>query len=183
LARTDDESVVLRRDGGKVVANAALMQYTQITDDNIRSFHFHGDPAEFPVSAIIALPGSRKAEVILIGRYQLETSQTQILTPSTVVREMMDMVFQVKRFFDANAALVAVATSLLLALVIVLSVRLRRREMQTMFRLGCSRLTIVRMLAAELLIILAAGAAITTALVALTLLFAPHILRAVMAGG
>jgi putative ABC transport system permease protein len=183
LARTDDESVVLRRDEGKVVANAALVQYTEITDDNIHSFHFHGDPAEFPISAIIALPGSRKSEVILIGRYHLKTAQTQILTPSSVVEEMMEMVFKVKRFFDANAALVAAATTLLLALVIALSVRLRRREMRTMFRLGCSRLTIVRMLAAELLIILAACAVITTVLVAITLVFAPHILRAAIVGG
>jgi len=183
LARTSDDRVVLRRDDGKVVANAALMQYTEITDDNIHSFHFHGDPADFPISAIIAVPDSRKSEVILIGRYQLQTAPTQILTPPTVVEEMMDMVFKVKRFFDANAALVAMATSLLLALVIVLSVRLRRREMQTMFRLGCSRLTVVRLLAAELLIILAACTVITTLLVALTMVFAPHILRAVMVGG
>jgi putative ABC transport system permease protein len=183
LARSSDESVVLRRDDDKVVANAALMQFTEITDDNIRSFHFHGDPAEFPISAIIVLPDSRKSEVILIGRYHVQTSQTQILTPSAVVQEMMDMVFKVKRFFDANAALVALATSLLLALVIVLSVRLRRREMQTMFRLGCSRLTVVRLLAAELLIILVACTVITTVLVALTMVFAPYILRAVMVGG
>jgi putative ABC transport system permease protein len=182
LARTGDESVVLRRDDEKVVANAALVQYTEITDDNIHSFHFHGDPADFPISAIIALPSSRKSEVILIGRYHLKTAQTQILTPVDVVEELMGMVFKVKRFFDANVVLVAVATSLFLTLVIVLSVRLRRREMQTMFRLGCSRLTIVRLLAAELGIVLAACTMFTAVLVTLTLYFAPHILRTAMLG-
>jgi putative ABC transport system permease protein len=182
LARTADESVVLRRDDEKVVANAALVQYTEITDDNIHSFHFHGDPAGFPISAIIALPTSRKSEVILIGRYHVKTAPNQILTPVDVVEELMGMVFKVKRFFDANVVLVAVATLLFLTLVVVLSVRLRRREMQTMFRLGCSRMTIVRLLAAELAIILAASVVITSTLVVLTLRVAPHVLRAAMLG-
>jgi hypothetical protein len=46
------------------------------------------------------------------------------------------LVFRIKRFFDANAALVGVATGLFLLLVVLLSVRLRRPEMETLFRLG-----------------------------------------------
>jgi putative ABC transport system permease protein len=182
LARTADESVVLRRDDKKVVANAALMQYAEITDDNIRSFHFHGNPSDFPISAVIALPADRKSEVILIGRYHVNTAPLQILTPVAVVEELMGMVFRVKRFYDANVALVTVATLLFLALVILLSLRLRQREMQTMFRLGCSRLTMVRLLTAELAIILAFSTVITSLLVGLTLYFAAYILRAVMLG-
>ena len=49
-----------------------------------------------------------------------------------------------------------VATALALVLVFALSLRLRQREIQTMFKLGCSRMTTARLLGAEILIILAA---------------------------
>jgi putative ABC transport system permease protein len=68
---------------------------------------------------------------------------------------MLGLVFKVKRFFDVNYALVAASTVLFLALTILLSLRLRRREMQTMFQLGCSRGTVFWLQASELLIVLA----------------------------
>ncbi len=182
LAKTTDESVVLKRDKQTVVANAALVQYAEITEDNIDSFHFHGDLSGFPISAVIAVPRDRKSEVLLIGRYHLREASAQIHSPADVVNELMGMVFEVKRFFDVNVILVAVATLLFLVLVILLSLRLRRREMETMFKLGCSRLTIFRMQAAELGIILGASALIVLVLTIVTLEFTPQIVRAVLLG-
>ena len=63
----------------------------------------------------------------------------QLLVPKQVVAETLDLVFRVKRFFDAQALLVGVATTLLLALVVLLSLRLRRGEMETMFKIGCAQ--------------------------------------------
>ena len=54
----------------------------------------------------------------------------------------MTIVFQVNRFFNANAILIAGSTAMLMVLVVLLSLRLRKREMETMFRLGCSKGTI-----------------------------------------
>lgn len=55
--------------------------------------------------------------------------------------------------------LVGSATLLALVLVFALSLRLRQRELQTIFKLGCSRATIAYLLAAEIFIIgLIAGA-------------------------
>ena len=42
-----------------------------------------------------------------------------------------------------------------------LSLRLRQREIRTIFKLGCSRSTIARLLGAEISIILAASALLT----------------------
>ena len=92
----------------------------------------------------------------------------------------MGMLFEVKRFFDVNVVLVAVATTLFLLLVILLSLRLRQREMETMFKLGCSRLTIFRLQAAELGIILTASLLIVSLLAGVTLHFTPQIVRAVL---
>ena len=52
---------------------------------------------------------------------------------------------------------------LLLALVLNLSLKLRAAEMQTMFRLGCSRLTILRLQSAEVLLLLTSAAGIAVA--------------------
>ncbi|MCP4817154.1 MAG: hypothetical protein GY888_31960, partial [Planctomycetaceae bacterium] len=59
----------------------------------------------------------------------------------------------VKTFFDLNAILIAIATLFLLILVLVLSQRLRQREMQTMFKLGCSRGTMLLLQLSELAIL------------------------------
>ena len=81
----------------------------------------------------------------------------QLIRPPSVIQQLMGLVFQVKRFFDVNAVLVALATLLLLGLVILLSVRLREREMQTMFRMGCSRGTMAWVQITELAFVFAAA--------------------------
>jgi zinc transport system substrate-binding protein len=80
--------------------------------------------------------------------------------PKQVITETLDLVFRVKRFFDAQAMLVGVTTVLLLALVVLLSLRLRRGEMETMFKIGCARWMMFWMQATEILIVVAAGVAI-----------------------
>ena len=50
-------------------------------------------------------------------------------------------------------SVVALATILAVVLVFALSLRLRQREILTIFKIGCSRMTIARLLTAEILII------------------------------
>ena len=107
------------------------------------SFHFHGDTGDFPITALIADAPDEKNETILEGRYRADDLEAQLVRPPHEIRELMALVFQVKRFFDANAILVAIATLALLGLVVMLSLKLRAREMETMFRLGCSRGTML----------------------------------------
>ena len=94
-----------------------------------------------------------KEETILQGRYESSDSEVQFVRPEIVVRDLMTIVFQVNRFFNVNAILIAGSTAMLLVLVVLLSLRLRKREMETMFRLGCSRGTIVWLQVGEMGII------------------------------
>ena len=71
---------------------------------------------------------------------------------------MMGMVLRVRQFMDANYAFVAITTALLLLLIVALSRRLRAKEMETMFLLGCSRGTLITLQVAELTIIFASSA-------------------------
>ena len=154
LLHAQDEKVILERETSHVVANAALVHHTEITPKNIASFHFHAEPHDLPLTAIIAIPDSEKSKTLLQGRYVGTDTHAQVFDTSKVVEEMLGMILKVKRFFDANSILVACSTGLLLLLVLLLSLRLRQREMQTMFYLGCSRWTIFRLQGTELLITL-----------------------------
>jgi putative ABC transport system permease protein len=136
--------------------------HLEITPKNMGTFHFHGDTTALPLTAILVEPMDAKGTAMVLGRYQ-HSGQLQALKPPVVVNEMMEMVMRVRQFLDANYALVAGAMGMLLALIVALSRRLRSREMETLFLLGCSRGTQFALQAAELLIIFAAAIAIALA--------------------
>ena len=163
-AATADPNLLISRDATNVTASAAMLPFQEVTASNVTLFHMHGDPATFPIGAIIAVPRDDKSSAILRGRYQDPKALMQLLVPRTVVSETLDLVFRVKRLFDAQASLVGVATALLLSLVVLLSLRLRRSEMETMFKIGCARLTIFWLVATEILIVVAVGIAIAVGL-------------------
>ena len=159
-----DPSLLIGRDASHVTASAAVLPFQEITDENIILFHTHGDEATFLVSAIIVVPHNTKSATILRGRYEDPKATVQLLVPKQVISETLDLVFRVKRFFAAQALLVGTAMALLLALVVLLSLRLRRGEMETMFKIGCSRMTIFWLQATEILIVVLAGIAIAAGL-------------------
>jgi len=163
LADPSESGTVAERSAEGITANPAVVTYNEITPDNIGSFHFHSARAELPVTALIAVPNSDKDRTLLKGRYS-QSDKAQLLVPEEIIAELMGIVFQLKRFFDASFLLVLVATVLFLALVVLLSLRIRRRERETMFRIGCGRLTIAWLQAAELCILLAFAAASALAL-------------------
>jgi putative ABC transport system permease protein len=160
LEHETDETLVLERDAGSVTASAAVLPYTEITDENIGSFHFHGSFSDFPVTALIVVPVDDRGATILLGRFNRNDSPAQMCQPLTVVEELMGLIFRVQQFFNANAVLIAVSTVLLLGLVVALSIRLRQAEMETMFKIGCSRGTMASLIIAELAIVFACAAVI-----------------------
>lgn len=153
LTRTRDSSVILKREDKNVTANAKLMQYTEITKSNLDSFHFHGDREAYPITAILVLPDDDKSAALLRGRY-LESEQFQIVKPGKVVDGLMENIFQIKNVIDAVIVIVGFATVMAMILVFILSLRLRQAEINTIFKLGCSRLTVARLLISEIVIIL-----------------------------
>ncbi len=159
LKKEADPGKIIARDDNKIVASAAVLPYLEITPDLAGSVHFHGDQSEFPITAILAFAPDKKSETLLIGRFS-DTAlkpQTQILVPSDVIRELMKLVFQISQLFNANLILVGFSTVCLFGLVIALSLRLRANEMETMFRLGCSRTTIFSLQVAELVLVIGAA--------------------------
>lgn len=153
LATSQDESLISSRTDARVTANAKLKQYTEIDPANLASFHFHGDPASYPITAVLAVPPDQKSGSILRGRFLAAEETNQIVKPSEVIAGLLQNVFRIKQLVDAVIVVVALATVMAIALVLALSLRLRQREMHTVVMLGGSRLTVIRLMAAEVFII------------------------------
>ena len=181
LGSVTDPTLVMERSEGQVTATAKLAQYTEITPGNIDSFHFHGSPADYPISAVIALPHDDKTNALLRGRYvgaDKDGELQQILVPGEVIEALLANIFRIKSVLDAVILVVGMATVLALVLVFALSLRLRQGEIETISKLGCSRATIARLLGAEIALILAAAALLTALLLAVVAHFDDPLVRA-----
>ncbi|MGF1551245.1 MAG: ABC transporter permease [Paracoccaceae bacterium] len=156
------DDVLAAADGAEVPPAA---EYVAITPETIDGFHFHGDPAGFPVSAILARPYDARSATILRGRYLDPQASEQALVPAEVMADLAAKVGRMKGVVDAAVAAIGLSALLGLGLAGWLSVALRRDEVQTAFRLGAPRGHAVRLLVAEGAILL--GAAGLLALLAL----------------
>jgi putative ABC transport system permease protein len=158
LAESSQSKAVLRREQGpegeRIVANASVKEYNEITPENAGSFHFHGDVSGHPITAVLALPPNEKSRALLRGRYAGPEEPMQILRPVAVIDELLGTVFTVQGYVVGALALVGIATLTTAALVFALSIRLRRREVETLTKIGGSRGSIAVVLAAEVVFVL-----------------------------
>ena len=171
----DSESGILERQEGNIVANASVLSYTEITPENIRSFHFHGDPDEFPIDAVIAIPKNRRSAVMLRGRYEERTDAVQILVPSRVISELVDTVLSVRNFVIMGSVGVAIVTLAVVVLVFTLSIRLRKREIETIRKIGGTSRKLKAVLASEILIVICFSAIMSAVMVSILSRFGPSI--------
>jgi putative ABC transport system permease protein len=153
VTKITDPTLILKRSEANVAATAKLYHHTEITKKNIDSFHFHGNTSIYPITAVISVPYDDKSGTILRGRYLSRNETLQITKPEEVIDSLLQNIFRIKNVLDAVISVVALATILAVILVFALSLRLRQREIQTIFKLGCSRLTIARLVSAEIFII------------------------------
>ena len=153
VTKIKDTTLILKRTESNVAATAKLFHYTEITEANMGAFHFHGNLAVYPITAVIAVPHDAKSGTILRGRYLSREDTHQIAKPADVIDGLLQNIFRIKNVLDAVISVVALATILAIVLVFALSMRLRQREIQTIFKLGCRRMTVVRFIAAEIFII------------------------------
>lgn len=153
LDHDTDEDLLLKKSDHSVTASAAVLPYTEITPENVGTFHFHGREKNFPITAVIANPHSRKEEILLLGEYASGRSEiAQCVRPSEVVDDLLQIVFRVERLVWLSSLLAAATTAMLMGLVLFLSVRLRANEIRTMKRLGCSRSMTFVLLGTEIVI-------------------------------
>jgi putative ABC transport system permease protein len=168
---------VLKKEGSNIVANASVRQFNEITPDNIASFHFHGDNSQHPISAIIPVAKNDKAAALLIGIYQEERDDIQIVRSQRVITELLDTVFTVRNYIIIGIAAIAVATAIIALLVFLLSLRLRQGERFTLARIGASQTQIFLLMATEIITVLLVSAGLSALLIIATQQFGMQLLQ------
>jgi putative ABC transport system permease protein len=176
LTAPEAASAVLAREGNTITANASVVQYNEITPENLGSFHFHGDLATYPLSGVVAVPHSEKSRVLLLGRHQGDEA-IQIVRPVAVMNELLDTILTVQSYVVAAVLIVGLATVATAVLVFWLSLRLRRREIETMVKIGGSRGSVASIMVSEIVAVLLTGVALAGALTLLTARFGSEAIR------
>ena len=141
---------VLNRKEGMVTANASVVQYAEITSDNVAEFHFHGATGDFPLSSVIVVPPDEKSGALLRGRYQDNDQGMQMIVPSAVLNDLLDTVFTVQNYIILGLAILSLATIAVITLVFLLSQQLRKGEFHTLSRIGASKTYIATLIASEI---------------------------------
>ncbi|MGD8413076.1 MAG: ABC transporter permease [Candidatus Latescibacterota bacterium] len=164
LSSVTDPQLILERDDKNITGSPKVYEYTEITEDNIDTFHYHGDPSQAPITAVIVVPFDEKSGTILRGRFLSGEETLQIIEPKETIDTLFRSIFQIKSVLDAVILVVGAGTIMALILVFALSLRLRQREIRTIFMIGCRRMTVARLLAAEISIVILLSALICTVL-------------------
>jgi putative ABC transport system permease protein len=112
-----------------------------------------------------------------MGRYEADDDPSQIVQPTSVMNELLDTILTIQGFIVAAILLVAAATLATAALVIMLSLRLRRREIETMHKIGGSRLTIGTLLVSEVVVVVVLGVILAGVLTLVTHQFGAGLIR------
>jgi putative ABC transport system permease protein len=174
-----DPSVVLQQEEGNVVGNAAVRMFNEVTDANLTSFHFHGDIATYPISAVILLPKDAKTEALLAGQYARSKDQ-QLIRPQDEMAALLAQLVRLEGFAASALLLTATAALFVTALVFALSFRLRQREFATLEDVGVSRFSLITVKVLEIVIVGVAASVLGVLLLTFASLAAPHLLRWVL---
>ena len=133
---------------GRSIASSAVTPYTELTPERLDSVHFHGALESLPLEAIILLPQSDKSGTILAGKID-RNDDLKLVSPTRMIREVLDRVFRIGSLLAGVLTATGIATLSVVALVLVLSIRLRRDELETLRRIGASRSATATLLLSE----------------------------------
>ena len=122
----------------------------------------------------------QKSSALLQGRYQGADELVQIVRPMAVMDELLGTILTVQSFVVAGAVIVGLATLASTALVFMLSLRLRRREIETLFKIGGSRLSVGAVMTSEIVVVLLTGIVLAGGLTVLTSQFGSAAIRALI---
>ncbi len=178
----ENDARIVQRTDSNVVANSSLLLHTEITPENISTFHFHGDSNNFPIDAVIVVPQNFKASVLLRGRYGEDETQVQMIVPSEVVEGLIETMFSIRDWIIIGSLLVGVGTIMTVFLVFNLSIRLRRREIGTIHMIGGGHRRMNLILAAEIIFVCATAAGLSGLLTLLVSRFGGVAVRMISGG-
>ena len=147
------ESMVFGREGERFHLAEGIREQYEVTEENLASFHLHGEVAEMPIGAVLLFPARERERTLVEGRLA-GRRDLQTLRPAIAVEELLGTILRVKGLFDAITLVLGATTVLLVGLVVALSLRARRGELRSMAALGASRGALRRLVLGEILAVL-----------------------------
>ncbi len=174
-----DESGRLASGPGEIRINASVEHYNEVTPENVDSFHFHGDPGEFPLSAAIIIPRTAKAQALLKGRFQDRTDM-QIASPAEEMDELFATVFRIQNVVVGILVLIGLATLAIGALVFLLSHRLRIPEFRSLSHMGADPAVLRGLIGFEAFFVLAASLLVAGAVLLVVYWLTPWVIPQVL---
>jgi putative ABC transport system permease protein len=162
LAKTKDAINIQEKQDGNVMGSKAVAMFSEVTDQNFGSFHFHGDTETFPLSALLVVPRDAKAQALLLGRFQNQNDSAplQLVQPTEQMDALLGTLFQAERLALVAFAALGIVVLMIAALVFALSFKLRRREFATLEDVGVSRATLSLVKCFEIVMVGAAAVAV-----------------------
>jgi putative ABC transport system permease protein len=176
VVKMDPANVLEKKDGDVAMSNAVRM-FTQVTDANLASFHFHGETESFPLTAVLAVPPDAKSEALLLGKYQQTKEAVQLVQPAEQMDALLATLLPVERLALMVFAATSLVVLLIAALVFALSFKLRRREFATLEDIGVSRGSLFAVKALEMLMVGLLALVIIAATWSLVQLYAVKLVR------
>lgn len=158
----NDQNQTLGVDGSNVIASAAVTPYTEITDENVATFHFHGSEEERPVTVILAWPEDRRDEDLMQGRFINLSRTLQLASSKAAVERLIANVLRLQTLLDLSSIFLLIVSGLFFALVMSLTYQLRESERKTLFYLGCARGMVLKIQLAEMFLIVGAAAVLAS---------------------
>lgn len=153
VAQSAAPNVVIEKSAGHVAVTNEVRIFTEVTNENFGSFHFHGEAETFPLTAALVLPHDAKAMALLLGRYQKEGGAMQLVRPVDEMDALLASLFQMERFALLLLVTLGAAVLLITALVFALSFKMRRREFATLEDIGVAQGSMLAVKLFEVLLI------------------------------
>jgi len=168
LQALNDPSLILKKDSAQITASAKVFMYNEINTKNMDDFHFHGRMSDYPISSVLFVPKDVKSGIILRGRFESKELKEQIVVPTVVVENLLQTIFRIKKIFDMVFVLIGIATFIIVFLIVILTLKLRKDELFTMFTIGSSKYKTVEIVGFELIITLFLSSSIALVFYGLT---------------
>lgn len=168
--------LIVERGTDNVNVSEALIDYNEVTPENIGTFHLHAEPDQLPLTAVLVFPPDQKSATILKSRVN-EGRVLQAHAPREVVEEMLRYVVRIRQLLAALSVVLGGLTAVMIGLVTALSVRIRAREIESLVRIGASPGTVVSVFALEVGLVLGVGLALSVAGAGVLAWLAPDLIK------
>ncbi len=149
----DESGLTFSKTDSMVRYTEKVKMYQEINEKNIETFHFHGDQSHNPISAIIFWPDDEKSLAIFRGKIESGEVALKGFVPKEVISQVMNGIFRFESIFNSISLVSLISTLVIFAMIVFLSIRIRKEQIETMLIMGSSSAKVRLILCYEIALI------------------------------